>query len=258
MSTHQQQDAEIDQILRSADPAQSRTPGTELHQQQLVMAISRADAPARKRRRWALAPLAVVTALVAGLAVSGAVPALADTVQRLAAETGLFGDGAGPHGASSGKHYSEMDDSEWINLSAKDFPSYAVQLMPAYITLPDTVSRARFASDIAHGLAGDNGTGRGAVMQVSGIRRFFEANAQCVWYQTWHDAAAHGDTSLEVRAAAQYDAATRWPEIVATDGGGVVASMKRVHALAEAGDWAGARAELGDDCTPADVASVTR
>lgn len=256
MNTREQQDAAIDALLRGADRASTTRAGDDLLHRQLGAAIAHAGAPRRRRRL--LIPAAITAALLGGVAATGAVPALAETVRHLAAETGVFGDGLGSHGAPSGKHYSEMDDSEWIDLSAHDFPTYAERLMPAYITLPAAVSRQRFASDIAHGLAGDGGTGRGAVMQVSGIRRFFEADAACVWYSTWQGAARDGDRALARQAAAQYDAAASWPEIVASDGGGVVASMHRVHALAAAGRWAAARAELGTDCTPADVAAVTR
>lgn len=256
MGTHEQQDAEIDALLVGADPASVSRASDDLLRRQLRSAVARAGAPPRRCRL--LIPAAISAALLGGVTATGALPALAETVQHLAAETDMFSDGLGAHGAPSGKHYSEMDDSEWIDPSASDFPTYSEQLMPAYVTLPATVSRQHFASNIAHGLADGGSTGRGAVMQVSGIHRIFEANAACVWYSTWQDAARDGNEVLAQQAATQYDAAASWPEIVATDGDGVVTSMHKVHALAQAGRWAAARAELGTDCTPADVASVTR
>lgn len=209
-------DDAIDAMIRAE--AQRSQPSSADLDRLLHVSVTRAFG--RGRKRWLLAPAAVMAVLVGGLGLTGALPALAETVQHFAAQTGIFGDGLGPGGSDSGKHYTEQDKSEWVNLNSSDFVTYAVRLMPSYIVLPTGTDRARFASNVAHLLHDGLPANQEAVMQTTGVRNAFEIGGRYLWYHEWRDAAEAGRSTEATKAAKEYLTSSTWPETIATDGGG--------------------------------------
>lgn len=247
-------DDDIDVMIRAA--AKRDEPSTADLDRLLRVSATRASH--RRGRRWLLAPAAVMAVLMGGLGLTGGLPAIAETVQHLAAQTGIFGDGLGPGGSDSGKHYTEQDKSEWVNLNSSDFVTYAVRLMPSYVVLPAGTNRARFASNVAHILHDGLPTNQEAVMQTTGVRHAFEIGAQCIWYHDWKDAAQSGQSSEAARAAKEYLSSATWPLTVATDGGGVVANNKAIYHAAAGGNWAKADFLRGGDCDSDYMKQLTR
>lgn len=247
-------DDAIDAMIRAG--AQRSQPSSGDLDRLLHVSVTRASRG--RRKRWLLAPAAVMAILVGGLGLTGALPALAETVQHFAAQTGIFGDGQGPGGSDSGKHYTEEDKSEWLSLNSPDFVTYAVRLMPSYIVLPAGTDRARFASNVAHILHDGLPADHEAVMQTTSVRGAFEGGAQCLWYHDWKDAAQAGRSTEEATAAKEFLKSATWPLTVATDGGGVVANNKAIYRAAAQGEWSKADLLRGTMCDNSYMKQLTR
>ena len=247
-------DAVIDEMIRTR--AVRAQPSDEAFDRLLRVSVRRTARATRKR--WLLAPATIAAVLVGGVGLTGGLPAVADTIHHFVAETGIFGDGQGPGGSASGKHYTEQDNSEWIKLNSPDFVTYAVRLMPAYVELPTGTDRTRFASNVAHILHDGLPADRDSVMQATSVKGAFEVGARCLWYADWKQAAASGDHARASADGQHFLTAATWPLTVATDGGGVVANLTAIHDAAAAGDWTRAETLQGTDCDSDYMKQLTR
>lgn len=178
----------------------------------------------RWRRRAGRVSLGVVVLALAGTGVAWAGGWLTETGQY-----GLPG-------------LTEEDTSQWLNVVAPDFVDYAAGLWPEGVSLPpgydlDQVARAEAAwqQQVSVEAAAEAGDPGGAVwQQVTGVQAGFAFTAQCAWMDQAVMAgpgSAERDQALTVLAQS-----TRWPVLVATDGGGVEATVIEALAAADAGD----------------------
>ncbi|MDQ1424713.1 MAG: hypothetical protein QOD72_2211 [Acidimicrobiaceae bacterium] len=150
----------------------------------------------------------VVIAVAAALAV-GATAAAADHLVH--AHTGWFGRGG----------TSEEGPGEFIRLGAPDVAS-VVDRIGAQIALPPG---SDFEQWKAHNLRpAVNG---GAEMTTSGIRSSLEMDAACAWTGYWLDGYDRGDEAQKSSALRVLEQIPTWPALVASDGGGLVASLEQ-------------------------------
>lgn len=194
-----------------------------------------ARAPRRSRRRmWGLAlvgaALAVPTALGGGY--------------LLSAHTGIFGAPGG----------TENDTSEWLSATAPDFPRVVGQVIPA-LPVPTGYDRDAWVRWYSR-TTGASGDGAGVIVQVTGVQASYSYSVRCAWMRAWVSRQAAGDTAGTAAALRAMDDSLGWRALVATDGGGVIASMRRVNTAAHRGQVAAVRRESALNCPAAGAGAV--
>ncbi|MDO5681862.1 MAG: hypothetical protein Q4G46_03435 [Propionibacteriaceae bacterium] len=220
--------------LRDADPARHLEAASDDYR-----ALLRASLPARSSRASSrpqtsrrTTRLLVVGATVLAVAIPGAAAA-----SVFAARTGWFGNA----------EHTETDATEFLDMTAPDYPEAAAREWPAYITLPPAYHRSEFALAVSRhraaqarvGDARDPAGGKGVVEQVTVARFGFDEYARCAWRAEWLSANESGDEVRERRAADALTTAASWPSTVAVDGGGIVAGHQDLAGAARSGDRAG-------------------
>lgn len=192
--------------------------------------------PRRPGRRRA-AVIGGGLALAIGIGIAS--PAAADFVQRFLAQTGDFGS-SDPTDEGSSKF------GELIEVTAPDFPEYALTIIPEWLPVPDGVDRNTLMEATIDNFAhpdpsnlmlepGEKAEDVDVVWHRVAIQHEFERVAFIAWLNEWVDAHEVGDNDRAARALQVLNEATIWPAIVATDGGGVVDGMRRLIAAAERG-----------------------
>lgn len=170
--------------------------------------VERETTVTRARRNRPRRARTVAVAVAAALA-EGATAAAADHLVH--AHTGWFGRGG----------TSEEGAGEFIRLGAPDVAS-VVDRIGAQIALPPG---SDFEQWKAHNLRpAVNG---GAEMTTSGIRASLEMVASCAWTGYWLDGHDRGDEAQKSSALRVLEQIPTWPALVASDGGGGVASLER-------------------------------
>jgi hypothetical protein len=141
-----------------------------------------------------------------------------------------------------------------VDVLKPDFVDYAITQWPTQAVLPHGYSSKVFpravarkykqtvsSNDIAHGAP--------AILETVGsLRRHFESVTQCVWMEEWLRLDATGEPTAASHAAEVLSESATWPATVATDGGGVVDSLKRVASAAKAGVRAPVQEEVDVNC----------
>ena len=93
------------------------------------------------------------------------------------------------------------------------------------------------------------------MMQAIGIQEYLASDSGCVWWGYWLQSNREGNTAARTRATAVLVQAPAWPEVVATDGGGVVTLYQQIATAANVrrcrADPAGVHRELMRLATPA-------
>jgi hypothetical protein len=218
-------DDELDVRLNLADPVRGvQTTADALRE--LTAATRRAS---RRRRGWRIG---ISVGALAAVILGGAVAAPAVGIRYLA-ET-LW------HPVIGGEITSK---SEWIDTSAPDAAAFIRQANPRWIPLPPGLTREQEIVAVSKSFTDNPG-----LTQASTIRQSYEAAAYCAWIGSWQDAHEAGDSIAESAAAKVMHQATKWPDIVASDGGGIVAHMKKSANAADAGDATAVafEAQIGD------------
>ncbi|MEO5982992.1 MAG: hypothetical protein ABIQ13_11805 [Pedococcus sp.] len=139
----------------------------------LAREVVQADRGVQGRIRGLRRRHKVATAVTAAAMVL--VPTGAFAAQHFLAQTGTFGNPA--------QHGPLEDDSEIINLCAKDFANYVATLAPTDLHAPPGHSWAGYAAGVAHGYAKDGqcaGTSQGLV-QEDGLRLDLVTRATSDW-----------------------------------------------------------------------------
>ncbi len=212
-------DSELIAALHAGDPASSvALPTGEATR---VVRHSRA---ARKPRRWLLLTTSLAAVLVVG------VPAGAFASGFLA-RTGWFGS-PNPGDDRDTCTSTEHDcNSEWIDVSASDLDEVVTSVYPKWMPLAPGVTREDLIDRVVAIMTADN-----ALAPERLIRRTFESESYNDWLGAWIAAHDSGDAAAQEAASRVITAASAWPALVATDGGGVVASMRAYAERIAAGD----------------------
>jgi len=193
------------------------------------------------RRRWGRPfRLQARRRLAIAIAVAVAVPASTAVAYQWSAHTGWFG--------SPGM--TENDTSEWLRSDAPDFRQVAADLVPD-LPLPRGAS---WTTELDRQV--EQGRSAPGLVQVTGVRRTFEAYARCTWIQSWLLAFERDDRQAARLAAGVIAGSSRWPATVATDGGGVVGRIRSLGAAAARGDARPLREELSANCAGFPLAGV--
>ena len=206
-------DAELDELLASADPVQQVRTGVFNALSDLRDDITREPLAARRvrstRRRRVVAAMCVVGLIGAGTGV--------------AAANGLF--------ARTGKHAAGGEDGtgEVIRVDAPDAPAVVAEL-GAGIPLPPGVSMSNLAAPFLGGEPTEQAE--------SGLQASLEFAAACTWATYWLDSNAAGDAAAMADAQTVLDSVPSWTALVAADGGGVIAMWRTIGDAARAADSA--------------------
>ncbi|WP_447943596.1 hypothetical protein [Microbacterium aurum] len=212
-------DNELVAALRAADPASS----VALSAREATR-VARQSRAARKPRRWLLLTTSLAAVLVVG------VPAGAFGSEFLA-RTGWFGS---PNpGDDRGTCTSTEHDcnSEWIDVSASDLDEVIASVYPEWMPLAPGVTREDLTDRVTAIMATDN-----ALAPERLLRRTFESESYKDWLGAWIAAHDNGDAAAQEVASRVITSASDWPTLVATDGGGVTASMRAYAERIAAGD----------------------
>lgn len=181
--------------------------------------------PARPRRRRSprRRGLAVAVACLAFAIPSAAVAGY------LGVHTGFF----------PGAHDSESAPSEeYLDTSSPEI----VPIVHALIREAPLPSGANWDALLARYPAQEG------LMQRTGIGFGVEAYARCRWEEAWINSRAAGDAAGTALAARVLGDSATWPNTVKSDGGGVVAQIRRVATAAHAGDARVVRESLRANC----------
>lgn len=228
-------------LLRAADPLSDVEVARDAEDALLEHARTADPSTRRHPARW------VAAGALAAAAIAIAVPAAADHLFQ--AQTGTYGE---PRSSLN----TEEDDSEVIFTSAEDFVDYTTTIYPYWMPLPAGIQGDEVRIDVAMSMkaASDadadpaSGAG-GAHTTETGIVASFEFAGQCLWMDEYIRAHRTGDAARAAAAAVVLADAATWPEIVSTDGGGVVDSFDRIAASAAAGDVASVAADASLNCS---------
>jgi hypothetical protein len=205
-------DDELDTRLRSADPIRAVDLDAGV-----LGELAAATRRAARRRRWRIGiSVGALAAIVLGTGI--AAPAVG---VRYLAET-LW------HPVVGGEVRS---NSEWIDTSAPDAASFIAHADPRWLPLPPGVTRQQEIDAVATSFTHNPG-----LTQASTVRNGYEAAAYCAWLGSWQSANAAGDSARQNAASVVMRQATKWPDIVASDGGGVVSHMLKTADSADRGD----------------------
>lgn len=218
-------DAELMATLRAADPA----PEITLSSADALRAV-RSARTARRPRHWVLLSTSLAALLVVG------VPAGAIASGSLA-RTGWFGSpnpGDDRRALTSTEH--DVND-EWIDLGATDLDAVVASVYPDWMPLAPGVTRDDLTDRVVAIMAKGN-----ALAPERLLRRTFESVSYGDWLGAWMNAHDDGDAQGQATAARVLTEAPEWPTLVATDGGGVVASMRAYAARISGGDADAAQA----------------
>jgi len=230
-------DRQLDQDLWSAKGQLIDTPELQRLLLELVVTL---ESPAQRaqadqgvsrpsRRSGGRGRGAAIVILVIGLI---GIPAGAIAVGSWVAHTGQYGD---PSTSTE-----VIDRSEWLGLDAQDAPAAITSLYDASLPLPAGATSKDVITPIARllkqmGTVPDGETGH-VTIQGSSVQGLFERAARCLWYREWLEADAVGDKARRDAATAGIRDSATWPVTVASDGGGVVDTLKTVGAAAAADD----------------------
>jgi len=133
-----------------------------------------------------------------------------------------------------------IDRSEWLGLDAQDAPAAITSLYDASLPLPAGATSKDVITPVARllkqmGTVPDGETGH-VTIQGSSVQGLFERAARCLWYREWLEADAAGDKARRDAATAGIRDSATWPVTVASDGGGVVDTLKTIGSAAAADD----------------------
>lgn len=174
---------------------------------------------ARRRRGIRIATAGFFAALLTGAI---AVPTTA-IGEWISARTGTFGDPATS---------TEVDDTEWLNLSGEDLPAVIAEAYPDGLSLPPSMERDDAVAKVDEIMA-RLGAEPNSIAQEGLVTQTYEFWAICAWYDEW----------LSTDDAARKDVASAWlsdpanfPSTAEHDGGGVVDHLLEVAAAATRGD----------------------
>ncbi|MFT3797281.1 hypothetical protein [Microbacterium sp.] len=218
-------DTDLIAALRAADPAAA----TDVTGGRARDAVRQAR-PVRRPHRGKILVAAVAAIVVVGVP-AGAV------ATGFAARTGWFGS---PNpGDDRGSAVSTEHDvnSEWIDLGASDLDEVVASVYPEWMPLAPGVTREDLTARVVAIMTAD-----GAVAPELLLRRTFESESYSDWLGAWIAADGAGDAAAREAAARVIGAASDWPALVATDGGGVTDSMRAFAERIEDGDAEAAQA----------------
>ena len=230
MAEPQEADAELDRLLRTADPGLGPDVTALVDEiGQAVMVAYPVRSTARRGRRWSVA--AVVGVVVALLTATTAVAYTA----VVSARTGEYGRAGN----------TENDTSEWLRSDGDDFRTVVEELRPTEVPLPAGFS---YAADLDAFV--ESTTDEPVRIQVTGVRSSYAYWAVCAWEREWLAARAVGDEPRRAAATAILRDAPSWPLLVATDGGGVIDHLRTVAEAAEREDQEPVRRDVEVNCRP--------
>lgn len=234
MAVPNEPDADLDRLLRMADPG----PGPDVRA--LVDEIGRAVLAAHPvqstarhgtglRRRWGMAAAVGVVAALLTATTAVAVSAV------VSARTGEYGKPGN----------TENDTSEWLRTNGDDYREVVEELRPTEVPVPPGFSYARDVDGFIEWT-----TKEPASLQVTMVRGSYAFWAVCAWEREWLAAYAAGDESRRTAATAILREVPSWPLIVATDGGGTVDHLRTVAEAADRGDGDPVRRDVQNNCRP--------
>lgn len=193
----------------------------------LARDVAAAVTPQRRPRRIIAVSLA---ALVVAVPTSAA--AYAWTTH-----TGLFGD--------SSRFTEDVDNSEWLDLCAPDFPQVARTLVPRTLPLPDGLTVEMVSDALWSNPSPDCADSR-VRMQATGISARYQGYAWCSWVNDYVD---DRDRASRDEAAQSLHVLANSHLTHLTDGDGrQVPIMNEIADAAAAGDVARVRDELRVNC----------
>ena len=200
-----------DKLADPIDDALLASPEVERLVSRLALEIAHEHPVPRKRtRRRARRSLALAAVLLGTVATAAGGYALTT-------HTGWFGDPT----------HSEEDGSEYLRSDARDFAAAVHGLVPTDVPTPPGGWLPLIDEVVRDGRA------QPGLVQETGVTATLAQKALCGWTAAW--LAGGGDRAAATDAIA---GAAGWRVIVATDGGGTVASLRALGDAARAGDKA--------------------
>ena len=228
-------------VLMEADPAADVTlTPTEAR---VYLAATLADSSRTRPTRWRRRAIAA-TALLVGLGIS--VPGVAYGGWFRA----LTGEYVNPFTFEPVK--DRDPNNQVVEMTKADYPQLVASEWPSYVPLPDGYNQTAFATAIGQRMH-DNAVADakregapGVEETVALIHTDLENAGRCVWIQEWLDAAPN--SAQRQRATALLAESATWPATVASDGGGVVDSLRTVAEAAKTGNTSVVRNEDSTNC----------
>lgn len=228
--------------LMEADPAADVTlTPTEAR---VYLAATLAGSSRTRPTRWRRRAIAA-TALLVGLGIS--VPGVAYGGWFRA----LTGEYVNPFTFESTQ--DRDPDNQVVEKTSPDFPQLVASEWPSYVPLPEAYDQKVFVNAVGQymhdsavaAVKKDGASGfEGTVAEIHGD---LEHAGRCVWIQEWLDAAP--GSAQRSRASSVLRDSVQWPQTVATDGGGVVDSLRKVAQAAKDGNASVVREEDSLNCT---------
>lgn len=196
-----------------------------------------AERTRHRGRAFVRGKAAIVGAAIALAGITVAVPATA--LSTWLARTGEFGDPSTS---------TEVDDSEWIDLTQPDASEVVIEAYPETLTLPDGVTRG----DAIRSVSKDFERMSDGIAQEGLMTQHYEFFAICAWANDWYEADAASDESRAERASAWLLTTENYPELtsMAAQGSNVVEVLLGFVEQGRQGDLS----ELKTFCPPADGA----
>ena len=217
----------LEDRIRSADPARAydlADPAVEAAVAEVAFAAlpaPRAGRARARRRSPKLVALLAAAALLVTASVAGA--------SWLGAHTGIFGEPG----------MTENDTSEFLRIGSPEMAAIARDFGRAY-PLPPGGSFEPAVNQLVHG---------DGLIQATGVRALVAMASSCQWEREWLRAHVASDVPRARRAEAVLLRVPHWRVVRATDGGGTVASYKRIARAARNGVEGPVRRDLAINCS---------
>lgn len=194
----------LDELFAAANPLTDQAAGALAIDDEFDDLLRAVSAPAPRRRRG----LVTAVAAAGAIAVSGGVAA------------------AGWHSSHTGIAVDEgpIGTSELMDISGDDFVQFAREAAAGIPFPPGDNADPYIRDAFPHS----------GLVSANGVRTWLSEDAQCAWEGYWLQARADGDTSAQAAATAVLQQIPSWPELVASDGGGVIDLARTVAAAAAA------------------------
>lgn len=186
--------------------AQLETPVMREATAAALVAAARVAGGGKKRRSFRLTVIASLAAAVI------AVPTAAYAIKMFEAQTGRF--------VEAGQTENVAGD-EFVDFGASDLPEYVAAMAPTELPVPDGFAWDRTIERVTEIV-----TAPGAEGTRSLILRTYEHQVWVAWIDEWVAAHDAGDLARERAAIAAMRQAEDWPALNATDGGGIIESMR--------------------------------
>jgi hypothetical protein len=199
-------DEELDERLGRAESRVAfDMPGPTIER---MLSATRQQAKQRRKIRFGVVA-GVVAFTIAGGVIAG--PAAADAVRSFLAQS--------PWNPKAGGEV--LKGSEWVDTGASDLPLYVDSIYETFLPLAPGQTRQSVVAEVSKSAAAAPG-----LTQEVGLRRSMERDVYVAWVCEWIAADNAHDQLRGTQATAAISEAPSWPAFMATDGGGIVKSMR--------------------------------